>query len=202
MFIILLLFYIIKEKSKIKKYINKILKKKVDLSPKKGENQIKLNNSLQVIKKNKGNNDFKSKEKEETDKKQKFNKKNKSKGKVKKGKSKKKRKRLNSNDYFPPKRKHNFSKRNKNSENILIKESSKNFNVVKPKKENDVSNSEKNIVSSKHERIKTINIINIKNVESKDKNTKNNNIKIEKFQDYLKEYKMYSLNDQQMNDLE
>ena len=51
LFIILLLFFIIKEKSKIKKNINNILKNKLDLPSKKGKNQINLNNSLQLFKK-------------------------------------------------------------------------------------------------------------------------------------------------------
>ena len=60
------------------------------------------------------------------------------------------------------------------------------------------------MVTSKKERIKNINIINIKTVESKPKKDKINikNIKVKNKEDYLKEYKMIDINDQQMNDLE
>ena len=201
LFIILLLFFIIKEKSKIKKNINNILKNKLDLPSKKGKNQINLNNSLQLFKKNKDNNDFKSKDEKENNKKSKFRDKNKSKSNAKKREHKKKRKRLNSNDLFPPKRKQNITKRNHNLDNLIIKDSSKKVKI-KQKNKNDISNSKKNIISSRNERIKTINIINIKNVEKKDNITLIDGVKIEKIQDYLNVYKMKTINDQQMNDLE
>ena len=146
LFIILLLFFIIKEKSKIKKNINNILKKKLDLPSKKGKNQINLNNSLQLFKKNKDNNDFKSKDEKENNKKSKFRDKNKSKSNAKKREHKKKRKRLNSNDLFPPKRKQNITKRNHNLDNLIIKDSSKTVKI-KQKNKNDISNSKKNIIS-------------------------------------------------------
>ena len=92
LFIILLLFFIIKEKSKIKKNINNILKNKLDLPSKKGKNQINLNNSLQLFKKNKDNNDFKSKDEKENNKKSKFRDKNKSKIMPKKENTKRKEK--------------------------------------------------------------------------------------------------------------
>ena len=180
--IILLLIYIIKENAKIKKFIQKILKRKLETSQKKGENESKLNNSLKIFGKDKIVDNFNSKEDKET-------KKNRSKKfkKEKKEKKNKKKKRSKNKDDFPPKRKQ-------------LQLSSKNL-FDKKSKANDSIKTSKIMIDSKKERIKTINIINIKNVENKEKDNKEI-IKIKNMEEYLKDNKMKNINDQQMNDLE
>ena len=196
-FIALLLFYIIKENSKITRMIKQILKNKVE-SSKEQENQSNLNNSLKTFKKNTKITDIiKSKTEKTNKKKSKFqNNKNKPKESEekekdidKKEKINKKKIRFKSEGLFPPKRK-------------KLKPSSKSL-INKSNKTNDDTKTEKILVTSKKERIKNINIINIK-TESKPKIDKINikNTKLKNKEDYLKEYKMIDINDQQLNDLE
>ena len=188
-FIILFFVFIIKEHSKIKNYIKSILKQKLDYSPKKGDKKDKENQNIKIFEKNKNNKaNANTKNKKQINKKIKT--KNKSKGKKKSNKNRK------SSGAFPPKKRPHNSRR---SENYKFKNS---FDLSnKQGKTKDDLVSPKNLMISKNKSIKTINIINIK-AGSKGETTDKSNIIIKNEQDFLKDYKMVDINDEQMNDLE
>ena len=206
-FIILLLIYIIKEQSKIKKFIMEILEQKKDFIPKKEENLIKLNNNFKIFNTCKNADNFKPKG-EKLNKKPKSKPKNKSSEKRKKVKFKDTNERITRNDFIHKKKR----KKGKKKKNIESEISSKSLKIYKPIKTVSGTKTEKNLVNSKSERILTINISKNKNTDNKGKkekkedqktNSENNNEykKIKNIQDYLRDYKMYDINDEQTNNL-
>ena len=188
-FLILFFVFIIKEHSKIKNYIKDILKQKFDYSPKKEDKKDKQNQNLRIFDKNKSKKtELKSKNKKSIE--------NKIKAKNKSLNQKKKNKKRKSSGAFPPrKRPHN----SRISENYKLKNSFELSNKQGKTKDDLVS--PKKLVLSKNENIKTINIINIKTSNKRKTNGENTN-KIKNEKDFLKDYKMADINDEQMNDLE
>ena len=188
-FLILFFVFIIKEHSKIKNYIKDILKQKFDYSPKKEDKKDKQNKNVKIFEKNKS-------KKEELKSKNTKSIENKIKAKNKSLNQNKKNKKRKSSGAFPPrKRPHN----SRISENYKLKNSFELSNKQGKTKDDLVS--PKKLVLSKNENIKTINIINIKTNNKRKANGENTN-KIKNEQDFLKDYKMADINDEQMNDLE
>ena len=192
-FIILFLIYIVKESSKIKQYIDEILKLKFDFEPKKGEKKMKFNEGVKIFEKNQTSNNIKSKDKKLKDKK--IKNKTEPSDKNKKKKREKTNKNLKSSGAFPPRKKPN---KNQNSEIVKFKKNYDNL-TSKRSKTHDEFVSKKNALNSKKK--KTINIINIEQAKMNFQYNVNNN-SIKNTQDYLDDYKIVDINDEQMNNLE
>ena len=113
----------------------------------------------------------------------------------KKKKREKTNKNLKSSGAFPPRKKPN---KNQNSEIVKFKKNYDNL-TSKRSKTHDEFVSKKNALNSKKK--KTINIINIEQAKMNFQYNVNNN-SIKNTQDYLDNYKIADINDEQMNNLE
>ena len=195
-FLILLLIYIIKENSKINKYIKSILKEKKDFTKIDEKNK----KDITFFEKKKKIEDKKIINNAEDAKTKKRKKRKLNKNKDIKSKNKKKSKKSKKEGNFPPKKK---------CRNDLHKNSSEYLSSIYRSK--DDNKTEKILVSSKQNTIKTINIINISNIKSKNANknyslkvkgdNKENNL-IQNTQDFLIENKIKKINDEEMNSLD
>ena len=188
MFLILVCIFVIKENSKIKKFIKSILKRKFDDNSKK-EKKLKFSEDVKIF--DRKNN---LTQKMETIKSKTSTKsKKKSKNKIKRKKSKK------SNKNMPPKRKNII---NSQSDKNLMKKSFQESKSKYGKVTNEIK-TENFLLKSNKKSPKTINIINIKSIQNNQSYGKiYTNKNIENIKDFLKENKMEDINDEQMNNLE
>ena len=202
-FIILLLIYIIKENNEIKKFIDKILKQKKDYIPKKEEKKLELGSKFKILDKNKitEKENLKSKKAEKETKQSTSKDKNKAKEETKKAKKKKNKRRKLSNKFFPPKRK---KSRIKEKGSVDSKVSTKNIIFTKTSKAFNDSKLDKNSPKRKNILPKTIKIFNLQTSTKKENKKKDDisNNQIKSTEDYLRDYKMLDINDDQMNNLE